>query len=73
MKIRKSTPEDIKQILSIYAYARSQMKRSGNPDQWKDHYPRYRGLQKISRKLPVCLHLSVAMILLMSESKTEGG
>ena len=39
MKIRKSTPEDIKQILSIYAYARSQMKRSGNPDQWKDHYP----------------------------------
>ena len=39
MKIRKSTPEDIKQILSIYAYARSRMKRSGNPDQWKDHYP----------------------------------
>lgn len=39
MHIRKSTPDDIEQILSIYACARKQMKLSGNPDQWKDRYP----------------------------------
>ncbi len=39
MNIRKATTDDIRQILQIYAYARTQMKRSGNPGQWKDSYP----------------------------------
>lgn len=39
MRIRKSTLDDLDQILGIYAYAREFMKKTGNPDQWKDSYP----------------------------------
>lgn len=30
MYIRKTTPDDLQQVLSIYAYAREQMRLSGN-------------------------------------------
>ncbi len=30
---------DLPRVLAIYAYARGQMKRNGNPDQWKDDRP----------------------------------
>ena len=39
MKIRNSTQNDLEQLLSIYAYAREQMRAAGNPSQWKDCYP----------------------------------
>lgn len=39
MNIRKTTMEDLDQILSIYAYARKQMRLSGNPDQWGEDKP----------------------------------
>ncbi len=39
MKIRKSTTEDVLRILEIYAAAREFMKRTGNPNQWKDSRP----------------------------------
>ncbi len=39
MNIRKSTSQDLPQILKIYAHARAVMKASGNPTQWGDSYP----------------------------------
>lgn len=39
MKIRKSAFDDLNEILAIYAYAREQMRRSGNPDQWGTDRP----------------------------------
>lgn len=40
MAIRVATPEDIDEILRIYACARQLMVKAGNPTQWKDGYPR---------------------------------
>ncbi len=39
MDIRHATMRDYDEMLSIYAYAREQMKRTGNPNQWGDHRP----------------------------------
>jgi len=39
MTIRKSTPQDISNIMEIYAYARASMRESGNPNQWFDNHP----------------------------------
>jgi hypothetical protein len=33
------TPDRIEEALFIYAKAREFMKKSGNPDQWRDNYP----------------------------------
>ena len=46
MTIRKATFEDLDQILAIYAYAREQMRLSGNPSQWGVHYPSLEIVQK---------------------------
>ena len=34
MRIRKSTEQDFKRIMEIYAFAREYMKTHGNPNQW---------------------------------------
>ena len=34
MKIRKSTEQDVPQMLEIYEYARNYMAKTGNPNQW---------------------------------------
>lgn len=39
MEIRKSTPEDLEQIMALFASAREFMRESGNPDQWDPSYP----------------------------------
>lgn len=39
MEIRKTTKEDLEEVLLIYAYAREQMKKNGNPLQWGDSRP----------------------------------
>ena len=39
ISIRKSTLEDLDDVLRIYAHARQQMKLNGNPHQWKDSEP----------------------------------
>lgn len=39
MTIRTTRPDDLKQILQIYAYARAQMRQNGNPTQWGDDRP----------------------------------
>ena len=39
MIIRRSTLDDVDTILSIYEYARQQMRLSGNPNQWSEDYP----------------------------------
>lgn len=39
MKVRKATMNDLEQMLCIYAYAREQMRLSGNPDQWGSTCP----------------------------------
>ncbi len=39
MHIRQTTPDDLERIFSIYAYAREQMRRSGNADQWGNDKP----------------------------------
>ncbi|MBR2593647.1 MAG: N-acetyltransferase [Firmicutes bacterium] len=40
MNIRKAKQKDMEKILEIYAYARDFMKRTGNPTQWGDIYPK---------------------------------
>ena len=40
MNIRKAEQKDLEKILEIYAYARDFMKRTGNPTQWGDEYPK---------------------------------
>lgn len=37
--IKKAQAGDLPQILEIYAYAREFMKRTGNPNQWKENAP----------------------------------
>lgn len=39
MEVRKTTHQDLPRILEIYAHAREQMRRTGNPTQWGDSYP----------------------------------
>ena len=39
MEIRKSTMQDLEQIMALYADARQFMRENGNPDQWGDAYP----------------------------------
>ena len=37
--VRKATFEDLDPIMQIYAYARSFMETTGNPNQWGKHHP----------------------------------
>ncbi len=39
MNIRKTQMSELSRIEEIYAYAREQMKRTGNPEQWGDSRP----------------------------------
>ncbi len=39
MKIRKTRPEDLSEVMEIYARARGFMARTGNPTQWGSTYP----------------------------------
>ena len=39
MNIRKPDMSDLDSILHIYAYARQQMKKNGNPTQWGNDKP----------------------------------
>ena len=50
MTIRTTRLEDLEQILQIYAYARAQMRRNGNPTQWGDDRPSAAVLQADIRK-----------------------
>ena len=38
-QIRKAKIDDLPRVLEIYAHARDFMARTGNPDQWGNHYP----------------------------------
>ena len=40
MQIRKTTPEDLDDVMRVYAFARSVMAESGNPTQWGTTEPR---------------------------------
>ena len=39
MEIRQTRPEELEQVLDIYAYARQFMENHGNPNQWKKTNP----------------------------------
>lgn len=39
MKIRKTTMEDLAEVMQIYARARAFMAQTGNPNQWGDGHP----------------------------------
>ena len=39
MQIRNTLPEELGQVMEIYASAREFMRASGNPNQWGDGYP----------------------------------
>lgn len=39
MYITKASADDLQKILQIYSNARDFMKKTGNKDQWKNHYP----------------------------------
>lgn len=46
MNIRKSKISDLEKILQIYAHAREQMKKNGNPTQWGDDWPEKWAIEK---------------------------
>jgi ribosomal protein S18 acetylase RimI-like enzyme len=46
MRIRNTTQEDLPAAMEIYAYARMQMKRNGNPNQWGDSRPTLETIEK---------------------------
>lgn len=46
MQIRQTTRRDLPEVMDIYAYAREQMKRSGNPSQWGDDRPSVAVIEK---------------------------
>jgi hypothetical protein len=39
MTIRHTTLQDLEKVMTLYAYARLQMKKNGNPHQWGDYRP----------------------------------
>ena len=39
LTVRQVTAAELEEILPVYAYAREQMKRTGNPNQWGDDKP----------------------------------
>ncbi|HHX52746.1 MAG TPA: GNAT family N-acetyltransferase [Erysipelothrix sp.] len=39
MKVRKTTPKDINELLEIFSRARKYMRENNNPHQWSDDYP----------------------------------
>ena len=39
MKIRKTTMSDLPVVMEIYAQGREYMRKTGNPDQWKNNHP----------------------------------
>jgi len=39
MEVRKTIHKDIEAVMAIYAYARTFMKETGNPNQWKGNHP----------------------------------
>lgn len=39
MEIRKTTENDLPQVLELYEQARNFMREQGNPNQWGDSYP----------------------------------
>lgn len=43
-EVRKAVMTDLNRIEEIYAYARSFMIKTGNPDQWGKHYPPHQQL-----------------------------
>lgn len=48
--IRKAEPKDLEMIMQIYADARGFMAANGNPDQWRDGYPRKELIEEDLRK-----------------------
>lgn len=50
MTIRTTKPDDLEQILQIYAYARAHMRQNGNPSQWGDSRPSVALLQEDIQK-----------------------
>lgn len=39
MNVRKATPADLPEVLTVYARAREFMRQTGNPDQWSTTHP----------------------------------
>jgi hypothetical protein len=46
MYIRQTTKQDLLEVMEIYAYARAQMKKNGNPKQWGDSRPAVETIEK---------------------------
>ncbi len=46
MEIRKTRPEELEEVLEIYAYARAFMAEHGNPNQWKKTNPPQKRVEK---------------------------
>ena len=49
MEIRRATPNDLDDMLRIYAVARQFMKTSKNPDQWGDTWPPFWVVEQYTR------------------------
>lgn len=46
MEVRQAQRAELDEILKIYEYARGFMKKTGNPNQWKDRYPEEADVKK---------------------------
>lgn len=45
LTIRPTVADDVPRLLQVFAMARELMRRTGNPDQWRDDYPDAAALQ----------------------------
>ncbi len=57
MEIRKTRPEELDEVMEIYAYARQFMAEHGNPNQWKKTNPPRKWVERdiIEGKSHVCV------------------
>lgn len=79
MTVRNAQLTDLEAIKQIYAYAREQMKKNGNPSQWGDNRPSedtiradIRNFQSyvITRKTETCSEICGAFAFIIGEDPT---
>ncbi len=51
MRVRKSTERDFQRMMQIYVYAREQMVKTGNPNQWGPTNGDNKVMQRLLEKL----------------------
>ena len=63
MEIRKTRPEEIDEVMEIYAFARQFMEEHGNPNQWKKTNPPWERIEQDIREEKSCVCVEDGEIL----------